>query len=132
MSLFDRKSRTIFDILNEAPEDGAADANADAAADTGGDAPTDDTATGDDNLITGKGAGVEYELSVSRAAFDQGIKDCGDIPAENKYYMGDEFQTSMRFYWNGWDEFSNMPNCSLEEEQGNGWGFLMRVKTFNK
>jgi hypothetical protein len=49
MSLFDRKSRTIFDILNEAPEDGAADANADAAADAGGDAPTDDTATGDDN-----------------------------------------------------------------------------------
>ena len=84
---------------------------------------------GDDNLITGKGAGVEYELSVSRAAFDQGIKDCGDIPAESKYYMGDEFQTSLRFYWNGWDEFSNMPNCSLEEEQGNGWGFLMRIKT---
>ena len=53
MSLFDRKSRTIFDILNEAPEDGAAEANADAAADTGGnDAPADDAATGDDNADT--------------------------------------------------------------------------------
>ena len=85
--------------------------------------------SGDVNLITGKGTGVEYELAVSRALFDQGIKDCGDIPAENKYYMGDEFQTSMRFYWNGWDEFSNMPNSSLEEEEGNGYGYLMRIKT---
>ncbi len=84
---------------------------------------------GDDNLITGKGAGVEYEIAVNRAAFDKGIKDCGDIPEESKYYMGDDFQTSMRFYWNGWEEFSNMPNSSIEEEMGNGYGYLMRIHT---
>ena len=52
MSLFGRRSKTIFDILNEAPEDAAGgDAN---TTDTGGDdaAATDDAATGDDNADT--------------------------------------------------------------------------------
>ena len=43
--------------------------------------------------------------------------------------MGDEFQTGIRFYYNGWDEFSNMPNSSIDEEMGNGWGYLMRIST---
>lgn len=52
MSLFGRRSKTIFDILNEAPEDAAGD-NANAT-DAGGDdaAATDDTTTGDDNADT--------------------------------------------------------------------------------
>ena len=75
-------------------------------------------------LVTGKGAGLEYEISLDRAKFNEAA-NTSDFPLP----MGDDFQTGIRFYWNGWDEFSNMPNCSVEEEQGNGWGFLMRIKT---
>ena len=81
----------------------------------------------ENGLVMGKGAGLEYEIALDRAKFNEAA-NTSDFPLP----MGDTFQTGIRFYWNGWDEFSNMPNCSLEEEQGNGWGFLMRVKTFNK
>ena len=43
--------------------------------------------------------------------------------------MGDEFQTGIRFYFNGWKEFSNVPNTSIDEEDGTGHGYLMRVHT---
>ena len=75
-------------------------------------------------LVMGKGAGLEYEIAMDRAKFNEAA-NTSEVPMP----MGDNFQTGIRFYWNGWDEFSNMPNCSVEEEQGNGWGFLMRIKT---
>ena len=75
-------------------------------------------------LVYGKGNGTEFEISLDRAKFNEAA-NTSDVPMP----MGDDFQTGIRFYYNGWDEFSNMPNCSVEEEQGNGWGFLMRVHT---
>jgi len=79
------------------------------------------------NLVAGKGNGNEYEIVLDRVVFNRAAA----LSTEPKP-MGDNFQTGIRFYYNGWEEFSNMPNCSVEEEQGNGWGFLMRIKTFNK
>jgi len=78
-------------------------------------------------LVMGKGAGLEYEIAMDRAKFNEAANT-----SEDPKPMGETFQTGIRFYYNGWEEFSNMPNCSVEEEQGNGWGFLMRIKTFNK
>ena len=78
----------------------------------------------ENGLVAGKGAGVEYEISLDRAKFNEAA-NASDFPLP----MGDEFQTGIRFYYNGWAEFSNMPNSSIEEEMGNGYGYLMRVKT---
>ena len=75
-------------------------------------------------LVHGVGNGVEYEISLDRAKFNEAA-NTSDVPMP----MGDEFQTGIRFYYNGWDEFSNMPNSSIDEEMGNGWGYLMRIST---
>ena len=75
-------------------------------------------------LVFGLGNGTEYEISVDRAKFNEAA-NTSDVPMP----MGDEFQTGIRFYYNGWEEFSNVPNSSIEEEQGNGWGYLMRIHT---
>lgn len=73
-------------------------------------------------LIAGKGGENEYEIRFARQLFDNAV------PAEHK--MGDEFYTGMRFYGNGgWNELSNLPNCSQEEGDGNGWAHLMKVTT---
>ena len=78
----------------------------------------------ENGLVTGMGNGTEYEISMDRETFNIAA-NTSDVPMP----MGDEFQTGIRFYYNGWQEFSNVPNSSIEEEQGNGWGYLMRVKT---
>lgn len=78
----------------------------------------------ENGLVTGKGAGLEYEVSMDRATFNEAA-NTSTVPMP----MGDEFQTGIRFYWDGWAEFSNMPNSSLDEEQGNGWGYLLRIST---
>ena len=78
----------------------------------------------ENGLVYGKGNGTEYEISLNRAKFNEAA-NTSDVPMP----MGDEFQTGIRFYWNGWDEFSNMPNSSIEEEAGNGWGYLLRMTT---
>ena len=75
-------------------------------------------------LVYGMGNGTEYEISLNRAKFNEAA-NTSDVPMP----MGDEFQTGIRFYYNGWLEFSNMPNSSIEEEQGNGWGYLLRMTT---
>ena len=73
-------------------------------------------------LVAGKGAGNEYEILLARELFNNAV------PAEHK--IGDEFYTGIRFYGNGgWGELSNMPNSSVEEGEGNGWGHLMKVTT---
>lgn len=73
-------------------------------------------------LVTGKGSGNEYEILFSRELFNNAV------PAEHK--MGDVFYTGIRFYGNGdWGELSNLPNASVEEGEGNGWGHLMKVTT---
>lgn len=74
-------------------------------------------------LVTGKGNGKEYEISLDRAIFNSGI---AASTAPNQP-IGDEFQTGIRFYCNGWSELSNMPNASAEE--GNGWGHLLTITT---
>ena len=74
----------------------------------------------------GIGKGTEYEIWLDRAIFNEAANTSSDPKP-----MGDEFQTGIRFYYNGWEEFSNVPNSSLEEEDGSGYGYLMRVK-FNK
>ena len=78
----------------------------------------------ENGLVTGKGAGIEYEIALDRATFNEAA-NASEFPKP----MGDEFQTGIRFYYNGWAEFSNMPNSSIEEEAGNGWGYLMRIHT---
>ena len=78
----------------------------------------------ENGLVTGKGAGIEYEIALDRATFNEAA-NASEFPKP----MGDEFQTGIRFYYNGWAEFSNMPNSSVEEEAGNGYGYLMRIHT---
>ena len=73
-------------------------------------------------LVYGVGNGSEYEISFNRTIFNQ-VANTSTVPMP----MGDHFQTGIRFYCNGWDEWSNMPNCDVDEEQGNGWGYLLRV-----
>ena len=78
-------------------------------------------------LVTGTGAGNEYEIALDRAKFNEAA-NTSTVPMP----MGDTFQTGIRFYTNGsghWEELSNMPNVSMEEELGNGWGYLLRVTT---
>ena len=76
----------------------------------------------ENGLVTGKGNGYEYEIAMDIATFNEAANKSTDPKP-----MGDSFQTGVRFYYNGWAEFSNIPNSSIEEEAGNGWGYLMRV-----
>ncbi len=76
----------------------------------------------ENGLVSGKGAGCEYEIAMNIAKFNEAANTSTDPKP-----MGDSFQTGVRFYYNGWEEFSNIPNSSIEEEAGNGWGYLMRV-----
>ena len=76
-------------------------------------------------LVTGTGNGTEYEISLNRSIFNDAA-NTSTVPMP----MGDHFQTGIRFYCNGWEEWSNMPNCDVDEEAGNGYGYLLRV-TFN-
>ena len=69
-------------------------------------------------MTAGAGSGIEYEFSLDRAKFNTAANT-----STNPMPMGDEFQTGLRFYWNGWSEFSNIPNAS----GGNGWGHLLNV-----
>ena len=78
----------------------------------------------ENGLVACKGNGAEYEISLNRAKFNEAA-NTSDVPMP----MGDEFQTGIRFYYNGWQEFSNMPNSSIEEDEGNGYGYLMRIHT---
>ena len=74
------------------------------------------------NLVRGMGSGSEYEILLAREIFNNAV------PAGHK--IGDTFHTGIRFYGNGgWGELSNMPNASVAEGDGNGWGHLMEVKT---
>ena len=73
------------------------------------------------NLVTGKGSGNEYEILLAREIFNNAV------PAEHK--MGDVFYTGIRFYGYGWSELSNMPNTSVDDGDGNGWGHLLKVTT---
>ena len=78
------------------------------------------------NLVYGKGSGNKYEIMLNRELFNSVVS--------NDQKMGDVFYTGLRFYGmcggnSYWGELSNMPNSSIEEGQGNGWGHLMRVTT---
>ena len=75
----------------------------------------------DSKLVTGKGAGSEYEIMLAREIFNNAV------PAEHK--MGDVFYTGIRFYGYGWSELSNMPNTSVEEGEGTGYAHLMKITT---
>ena len=77
----------------------------------------------ENGLVFGKGAGNEYEISLDRTIFNEAA-NTSTVPLP----MGDHFQTGIRFYYNGWDEWSNIPNSDVDEEAGNGWGYLLRVK----
>ena len=77
----------------------------------------------ENGLVYGIGKGSEFEISMDRTIFNEAASTSTDPKP-----MGDHFQTGIRFYCNGWDEWSNMPNCDIDEEAGNGWGYLMRVK----
>ena len=72
------------------------------------------------NLVTGKGAGGEYEILLARELFNNAV------PAAHK--MGDVFYTGIRFYGYDWGELSNMPNSSVEVDE-RGWGHLLKVTT---
>lgn len=81
-------------------------------------------------MVCGMGNGCEYEIALDRKLFNEAA-NTSDVPMP----MGDEFQTGIRFYFineaEKWDELSNVPNSDIEEEMGNGYGYLLRVK-FNK
>ena len=86
------------------------------------------------NLVMGMGAKNEYEILLSRDIFNNAVQSSPDPKP-----MGDVFQTGIRFYTTGvadeghpngkWDELSNMPNSSIDDGDGNGWGNLMEVTT---
>lgn len=73
------------------------------------------------NLVTGKGSGGEFEILLAREIFSNAV------PAEHK--IGDVFYTGIRFYGYDWGELSNMPNTSIEEGDGKGWGHLLKITT---
>ncbi len=73
------------------------------------------------NLVKGMGKGDEYEIFLVRDLFNNAV------PAEHK--LGDVFHTGIRFYGPAWDELSNMPNSSVDEGEGNGWGHLLEITT---
>lgn len=75
-------------------------------------------------LVQGKGAGVEYEILLAREIFNNAISGSTQVNSP----IGDVFHTGIRFYCNGWEEFSNMPNSSIDEVE-NGWGHLLEVPT---
>ena len=68
-------------------------------------------------MTTGAGSGIEYEIALDRAKFNVAA-NTSSVPMP----MGNEFQTGLRFYWNGWNEFSNIPNAS------GGYGHLLNVQ----
>ena len=72
------------------------------------------------NLVFGTGSGTEYEIMLAREIFNNAV------PADQK--MGDVFYTGIRFYGPGWDELSNMPNSSIDDEES-GWGHMMQIQT---
>lgn len=78
-------------------------------------------------LVCGMGTGSEFEIALDRKLFNE-FAATSEIPMA----MGDHFQTGIRFYFinefEKWDELSNMPNSDIDEEMGNGYGYLMRVK----
>ena len=75
-------------------------------------------------LTFGAGNGNEFELFVDRSIFNSAVEK-----SANPMPMGDNFQTSMRFYetstTGNWEELSNMPNSD------GGYGPLMDI-TFAK
>ena len=79
-------------------------------------------------MCCGAGSGSEYEIRLDRAMFNAAA-NTSSVPMP----MGDDFQTSIRFYTSSvnpnWDELSNIPNSSIDEEMGNGYGYLMRIHT---
>lgn len=77
------------------------------------------------NLVMGKGAGAEYEILLAREVFNNAI--AGSTSPNSP--IGDIFHTGIRFYGPGWDELCNMPNASIDEGDGNGWGHLLEVAT---
>lgn len=75
-------------------------------------------------VVMGKGSGTEYEIMLSRELFNNAVS------ADQK--MGDIFYTGIRFYTTytgSWEELSNMPNSSIDEGDGNGWGHLLMIQT---
>ena len=90
---------------------------------SGGDSSSDfhELLKPNNNLVKGMGSGAEYEILLAREIFNNAV------PAGHK--IGDTFHTGIRFYYGGWNEFSNMPNSSVADGDGNGWGHLMEVKT---
>ena len=72
------------------------------------------------NLVTGKGNGGEYEILLARELFNNAV------PAGHK--IGDVFYTGIRFYGYDWGELSNMPNSSIEVDE-RGWGHLLKITT---
>lgn len=76
------------------------------------------------NMVLGAGSGNEYEILLARELFNNAVSSDQKI--------GDVFYTGIRFYTDGagtWAELSNMPNASVEEGDGNGWGHLLKVTT---
>ena len=75
-------------------------------------------------MVLGAGSGNEYEILLARELFNNAVSSDQKI--------GDVFYTGIRFYTDGagtWAELSNMPNASVEEGDGNGWGHLLKVTT---
>ena len=77
------------------------------------------------NLVAGQGAGNEYEILLAREVFNNAIKGATQVNQP----IGDIFYTGIRFYCDGWAEWSNMPNAAISEDNENGWGHLLEIKT---
>ena len=72
------------------------------------------------DLTSGAGSGVEYEISMDRALFNQ-YANTSETPKP----MGDEFQTGICFYFNGYSSiFSVIPN----QGSGDGYAHLLNVE----
>jgi len=76
-------------------------------------------------ITRGSGEGREYEIALSRSAFNAAAAT-SSVPMP----MGDVIQTGIRFYTTGtgnWDGLSNLPNAAVDASNPNGYGHLMTV-----
>ena len=74
-------------------------------------------------MCVGAGAGNKYEIALDRQVFDRVQKKC------DPQAIGNVFHTGLRFYTHDWGELSNLPNSSISEGNGDGWGHLLEVTT---
>ena len=81
-----------------------------------------DALSSGNSLVSGKGAGNQYEICLIKEIFN-GAAAKTAVPMQ----MGDVFQAGIRFYTSAWGELSNMPNGAVTDDNTEGWGNMLTV-----